>query len=200
MAVMSRAHRRSLHGKAYTVVDIWHAIRVTFGCWLAMLAGLTALGLLLILLLLSDFSPVLWISIWLCGSLLASSLFGWRVWQAQSAGIRLDPESATLSFSADDLENSLHDILSLRRFFDHAHRIQIAIDEIQRLDNDTQRVGQGRSRRRRYRLNLSGDFGSYQLMFSHKQKRDECRALLAQVIRRVKGRGPSFDANIAFSE
>ncbi len=197
---MNRTHRRSVYGKTYTVVDIWHAIRTTFGCWLAMLIGLCLIGTLLVLLLLSDFRPALWVAIWFCGSLIAASVFGWRVWQAQSAGICVDPVSATLSFSADDLENSLHDILSLRRFFDHAHRTQIAIDDIQRLDNDTQRIGQGRNRRRRYGLNLSGDFGSYQLMFSHKQKRDECRALLVQVIRRTKGRAPSFDPNIAFPE
>lgn len=197
---MNPGRRRSVYGKAYTVVDIWHAIRTTFGCWLAMLIGLSLIGALLILLLLSDFRPGLWAGTWFCASQLVASVFGWRVWQAQSAGIRIDPISATLSFSADDLENSLHDILSLRRFFDHAQRIQIAIDDIQRLDNDTQRVGQGRSRRRCYGLNLSGDFGSYQLMFSHKQKRDECRALLVQVIRRAKSRAPSLDANIAFPE
>lgn len=197
---MSRRHRRSVYGKAYTVVDIWHAIRATFGCWLALLISLCLIGTLLILLLLSDFRPALWVGIWCSSSVVAASVFGWRVWQAQSAGIRIDPSSATLSFSADDLENSLNDILSLRRFFDHAQRIQIAVDDIQRLDNDTQRVGQGRSRRRRYGLNLSGDFGSYQLMFSHKQKRDECRALLVQVIQHVKGKAPSLDPNIAFPE
>lgn len=197
---MNRGHRRSVYGKAYTVVDIWHAVRAAFSCWLALLISLCLVGTLLIMLLMSDFRPALWVGIWCCGSLVAASVFGWRVWQAQSPGIRIDPSSATLSFSADDLENSLHDILSLRRFFDHAQRIQIAIDDIQRLDNDTQRVGQGRSHRRRYGLNLSGDFGSYQLMFSHKQKRDECRALLVQVIRRVKGRAPSLDPNIAFPE
>ncbi|MBP64039.1 MAG: hypothetical protein CMJ62_21150 [Planctomycetaceae bacterium] len=197
---MNRTHRRSVYGKTYTVVDIWHAIRTTFGCWLTMLIGFNLIGTVLVLLLLSDFRPALWVGIWFCGSLIAASGFGWRVWQAQSAGIRIDPASGALSFSADDLENSLHDILSLRRFFDHAHRIQIAIDDIQRLDNDTQRIGQGRNRGRRYGLNLSGDFGSCQLMFSHKQKRDECRALLVQVVRRTKGRTPSFDPNIAFPE
>lgn len=197
---MSRRHRRSVYGKAYTVVDIWYAIRATFVCWIVLLIGLGLIGTLMILLLLSDFRPALWVGIWCSSSVVAASVFGWRVWQAQSAGIRIDPSSATLSFSADDLENSLNDILSLRRFFDHAQRIQIAVDDIQRLDNDTQRVGQGRSRRRRYGLNLSGDFGSYQLMFSHKQKRDECRALLVQVIRRVKGKAPSLDPNIAFPE
>lgn len=197
---MNHRHRRSLHGKAYTVVDIWHAIRITAGCWLSMLFSLMLLGGLLIWLLLSDFRPDIWIALCLSGSLLAASLFAWRVWQAQSAGICIDPASTTLSFSADDLENSLHDILSLRRFFDHARRIRVAINDIERLDNDTRRIRQGRNSRRQYGLNLSGDFGSYQLMFSHKQKRDECRALLVQVMRRVKGRAPSRDANIAFPE
>ena len=120
--------------------------------------------------------------------------------EVSDTGICIDPASTTLSFSADDLENSLHDMLSLRRFFDHARRIRVAINDIERLDNDTQRIRRGKSNRRQYGLNMSGDFGSYQLMFSHKQKRDECRALLVQVMSRVKGRAPSRDANIAFPE
>ncbi|WP_161867536.1 hypothetical protein [Pseudomonas yangonensis] len=197
---MSNRHRRSLHRKAYMIVDIWHAIRVTAACWLSMFFSLLLSGGLLIWLLLSDFRPEIWVSLCLYGSLFSASLFAWRVWKAQSAGIRIDPVSNTLTFSADDLENSLHDILSLRRFFDHARRIRVAINDIERLDNDTQRIRRGKSNRRQYGLNLSGDFGSYQLMFSHKQKRDECRALLVQVMSRVKGRAPSRDANIAFPE
>ena len=170
--------RRSFHGKAYQVVDIWHAIMTTGKCWLGLAAAVAlATGVILLLL---------------------ATPFAFKVWHAQSPGIQIDPQQATLSFSADDLENSLHDILSLRRFFDHARRISIALHDIERLDNDTSSTGRGQLRRRRFALNLSGDFGSYQLMFSHKQKRDECRTLINQSMQRIKGRAPSRDPNIAF--
>ncbi|SFP96686.1 DUF3995 domain-containing protein [Pseudomonas borbori] len=195
---MMRKNRRDLYGKTYIVVDIWHALFTTLKCWLWFAAALAIGGGMLLGMLAGDFLPRGWPWFWLFASAVVASLFAWRVWRAQAAGIRIDPRSATLSFSADDLENSLHDILSLRRFFDHARRISVAITDIERLDNDNLRIGRGNFRRKRFALNLSGDFGSYQLMFSHKQKRDECRTLITQMMRHTKGRAPSRDANIAF--
>lgn len=190
--------RRSFHGKAYQVVDIWHAIMTTGKCWLGLAAAVALATGVILLLLAGDQLPSSWPVFLLFASLLLATPFAFKVWHAQSPGIQIDPQQATLSFSADDLENSLHDILSLRRFFDHARRISIALHDIERLDNDTSSTGRGQLRRRRFALNLSGDFGSYQLMFSHKQKRDECRTLINQSMQRIKGRAPSRDPNIAF--
>lgn len=194
---MSRA-RRSLHGKSYRIVDIWHAVTTTGKCWLGLTAAIAVGGGLLLAMLFSEQLPSSWPVFWSVLCFLLATPFGLTVWRCQSAGILLDPQQGTLSFSADDLENSLHDILSMRRFFDHARRISISLNDIERLDNDTFSSGQGQFRKRRFALNLSGDFGSYQLMFSHKQKRDECRALLAQVLRRTNGAAPSRDSNISF--
>lgn len=194
---MNRAHR-SLHGKSYQVVDIWHAVTTTGKCWLGLTAAIAVGGGLLLALLFGEQLPSSWPGFWFMLCLLLATPFSLRVWRSQSTGILLDPQQGTISFSADDLENSLHDILSLRRFFDHARRINIALHDIERLDNDTFSSGQGQFRKRRFALNLSGDFGSYQLMFSHKQKRDECRTLLTQVLRGTKGTAPSRDSNISF--
>ena len=195
---MNQRRGSSPFGKTYRVVDIWHALRTTLACWFSMWLALTLCGGLLIWLLLSGLLPALWFWGWLLICVLPASLFAWHVWHAQSAGILIDPQRATLAFSADDLENNLHDIISLRRFFDHAKRLEIAIADIERLDNDNIRTGKGRGRRRQFALNLSGDFGSYQLMFSHKQKRDECRTLITQVMQRIRGKAPVRDTNIAF--
>lgn len=193
-----RKTQRSLQGKSYQVVDIWHAVTTTSKCWVGLAAGIAIGGGLILVLLLGEKLPPSWPGFWVMFCLLLAAPFGLKVWRSQSAGILLDPKRGTLSFSADDLENSLHDILSFRRFFDHARRIDVALHDIERLDNDTFRSGRGPFRKRRFGLNLSGDFGSYQLMFSHKQKRDECRALLTQVLRRTKGIAPSRDSNISF--
>jgi hypothetical protein len=193
-----RKNSPGLHGKAYTVVDIWHALLTTGKCWLGLCAALSIIGGILLFLLAGDFLSGQWFFAWLFLSVLLSVPFGLNVWRAQAAGICIDPRSATLSFSADDLENSLHDILTLRRFFDHARRMSVSIADIDRLDNDTFSDGQGARRRKRFALNLTGNFGSCQLMFSHKQKRDECRTLLTRVMNHVNGGAPSRDANIAF--
>lgn len=190
--------RRPLQGKAYRVVDIWHAVLTTGKCWLAFAGAMAVGGGVLLALLVGERLPSAWPTFWLFACLMLATPFALKVWRAQAAGIQIDPSSATLSFSADDLENSLHDILTLRRFFDHGRRISVALHDIERLDNDTFRSGSGQFRRRRFALNLSGDFGSYQLMFSHKQKRDECRTLISQALRHLKGRAPSRDSNIAF--
>ena len=104
---------------------------------------------MILLLLAGDHLPSSWPVFLLFASLLLATPFAFKVWHAQSPGIQIDPQQATLSFSADDLENSLHDILSLRRFFDHARRISIALHDIERLDNDTSSTGRGQLRRDR---------------------------------------------------
>lgn len=194
---MSRV-RRFTHDHHYQVVDVWHAVTTTAKCWLILAGGMATVGGILLVLIAGDHLPTSWPI--LCG-LLCMGLampFGLRVWRSQSEGILLDLHQGTLSFSADDLENSLSDILSQKRFFDHGRRISIALCDIESLDNDTFSSGHGNLRRRRFALNLSGDFGSCQLMFSHKQKRDECRTRLIQALRRIRGAAPSRDNNIAF--
>jgi hypothetical protein len=193
-----RSIERDIYGREYRVVDIWHALLTTGKCWLGFYVALATIGGMLLFLLVGDFLPRAWLVAWLFLSALLSTPFAFKVWRAQSAGICIDPRSAILSFSADDLENSLHDILTLRRFFDHARRMSVSIADIDRLDNDTFSEGQGALRRKCFALNLTGDFGSCQLMFSHKQKRDECRTLLTRVMNHVNGGAPSRDANIAF--
>lgn len=190
--------QRDFYGKAFVIVDIWHVLRTVGRCWISLGFTLALIGIGLLWLLAGDFLPAGWPWWWAGMSLLLSMPFAWKVWRAQSAGIHIDPRSSTLSFSADDLETSLHGVLTLQRFFDHARRISLSIADIDRLDNDNVWIGSGRYRRRGFALNLSGDFGSYQLMFSHKQKRDECRALLTRVMRHMRGKAPAHDSNIAF--
>jgi len=193
-----RSDRRDLYGKAFVIVDIWHVLRTVGSCWISLSFALALIGIALLWLLAGDFLPPGWPWWWAGMSLVLAMPFAWKVWHAQAAGIHIDPRSATLSFSADDLETSLHGVLTFQRFFDHARRISVAIADIDRLDNDNIWFGKGASRRRGFALNLTGDFGSYQLMFSHKQKRDECRTLITRVMLQQRGKAPARDSNIAF--
>lgn len=188
---------QNIFGKSYQVVDVWHALIITAQCWFFLGLSIAIGGWIFIGLLAGEFLPSQWVAFWFFASLVFALPFGFKVWNAQSAGIYIDPSNAIISFSADDLENSLHEIITLQRFFGHAQRISIAIADIARLDNDNFKTGRGIFNRRCFGLNISGDFGSYQLMFSHKQKRDECRTLLTQVMNRVNGK-LSKDHNIAF--
>lgn len=105
-------------------------------------------------------------------------------------GIVLHAGQGTVSWPASDIENSLIDIITFKRFRKHLRREVVPLNQIIDIRNDTI----GRSSDDRYRLNVSGHFGSRQLEFSNKQKRDECRMRLIAKLKEL-GRGASRDAN-----
>lgn len=61
--------------------------------------------------------------------------------------------------------------------------------------------GQGKTQTKehvKWLLNISGDFGSQQLEFHSKQKRDECRAMLSSAKKKMGSSFTSSDMNLDF--
>jgi hypothetical protein len=130
------------------------------------------------------------------------SKFTLSIWNSYSLGIIADVESDSFSFPASDVENSIIDILTLKKFKDMAKRNSYPITQIRALNNETKRWttksknAEGRMVSKNHivwMLNVSGDFGSQQFQFSSKQKRDECRSMLFTATRKLgnKSRGSS---------
>jgi hypothetical protein len=113
--------------------------------------------------------------IFFIGILLAwmiSAKFILNVWLTYHEGIVIDAESSELSFPANDVENRVIDILTLKQFFDHGRRETVRLASVESVMNET------RARRGHYAVNISGSFGSRQFSFDSKQKRDEFRAAI----------------------
>ncbi len=124
---------------------------------------------------------ILALSVVLALSLLAALV----VFINYSRGVVITADS--LSFPASDVENSLLALLLGKSLWGHLFRARLPLAEVEHLAND----GHGT----RWRLNLSGIFGSRQIEFSSKQKRDECRAALMRYLRAAQA-----DANLDFSD
>jgi hypothetical protein len=154
-----------------SIADIWLALKTTatvFG-QITVVAGaiLAAASLLFTGGVASGFLlfgiPVVWV---------LSAKFIFKVWLTYHEGIVIDADNAELSFPATDVENSVLDILTLKRFFDNARRETVRLASVESVMNET------RARRGHYEVNVSGSFGSRQFVFDSKQKRDEFRAAL----------------------
>ena len=70
--------RRSFHGKAYQVVDIWHAIMTTGKCWLGLAAAVALATGVILLLLAGDHLPSSWPVFLLFASLLLATPFAFK--------------------------------------------------------------------------------------------------------------------------
>ncbi len=153
------------------IADVWLALRVT-----AMVFGqVTIVGVVLLVLVPFIFANHLDPGVALMGIPLVwllSSWFIFRVWMTYQAGIVIDAENSELSFPANDVENSVIDIITLKRFFDQGRRETVRLASIESVMNET------RARRGHYAVNVSGSFGSRQFSFDSKQKRDEFRAAI----------------------
>lgn len=115
-----------------------------------------------------------------------------RLLWAYGAGIVIDMTKKTVSWPASD-EDGFPDIITGKRLVNHLHRETVGLGDIMDLRNDIDLTAD-----RRAKLNVSGSFGSRQLEFSSKQKRDECRTRLVEAIRRAGGRATQ-DFNTDFN-
>lgn len=81
----------------------------------------------------------------------------------------------TISFPAAEVPNTFLQALTLRPYVGHLFRESLQLRDIQQMNNDTTM----RAKQQLWALTISGkNFGSRQLLFTSKQKRDECRATL----------------------
>lgn len=178
----------------YTIKDVWYAIYISIGVIISIISNAISLVFILNIIFRLITLQLAFIIV------LAAGVFGiyagWKTWKAHQAGIIIDLSKGILSFTAEDIENTFWEIIISKQFFNHWQRINLPLNEILRIDNDTLKIGKGKSMVKRYGLNISGIFGSQQIVFTSKQKRDECRALLAYVLKEIRNGNVKFDFNL----
>ncbi|SFV70674.1 hypothetical protein MNB_SV-3-1246 [hydrothermal vent metagenome] len=193
--------------------DIWLALEVVFS-FIVFLLFVSFLGNVIIYFLiqnneiksleLGSFIYTLYI---FGGLLIIFSKFILNMWNSYSKGIEVDIETKTFSFPKSDVENSMMDIFTLKAFRDMSKRDSLNLMDIEALNNETKRWStkhkdsNGKSVTKKhvqYLLNISGEFGSRQLVFSAKQKRDECRAMLNNAVKKLGTKISSSDMNLDF--
>lgn len=188
--------------------DTWLALNKTFGLiavivfWNIILVGIYTL-------LFTEDNPFL---MGIVGGIIYSPLllllfskFIYGVWNAYNLGIIVSFEDKTFSFPASDVENNVIDIITFKQFRDLSKREILNLAEIEALANETKRWttsntnSKGKKTTKKhvsFLLNVSGDFGSRQLEFDSKQKRDECRAMLNNAKKKLNLKHGSSDANL----
>lgn len=121
----------------------------------------------------------------------------------------IDNEAGTFTFPRSDIENRIFHILLLAPYWNLMRTRTVSLSDIENIYLDTQRWTSkrqklfvptnkdGSSSRHgstvnkkhiRYTLNITGSFGSANLQFLSRQKRDELRNALQQSIKNASGR------------
>ena len=150
------------------IADIHLALKTTS----VVLIEISAFGALLGFLANASFGMLHgeWVVLGVVVAWLLFSPFIFRVWFTYHDGIIVDVGNDRLSSPASDVESSLLEIITFRRFFNHGRTESLHLSSVEAAMNETQ------TSKGRYAINLAGSFGSRQLAFDSKQKRDEFRA------------------------
>jgi hypothetical protein len=120
------------------------------------------------------------------------ALFYMKVFFTYSKGYVVDKTKKEFRFPATDVENTIFEIFTLKQLRDYGRRKKVPIDEITDIYLDTKKVRKYNASTKRYRnetiytLNIVGTYGSDNLPFSSRQKRDEVRGILVKAARDLK--------------
>jgi len=193
----------------YTVSDIWMALKLSssnFFSWMFILWGI----LFGIKLLLSDgslepiFSTIasyyFYFSVVLTPVILIQSVF---IYLANRRYI-VDLNTGMVTFPRSDMENSILAIILLFPYWNLMRTLTIHASDIENLYLDTKRwstksknsKGKTKSKRHvRYTINIAGTFGSANLQFLNRQKRDEVRNAIQQCVKQISGK--NIDRKVA---
>ena len=120
------------------------------------------------------------------------ALFYMKVFFTFSKGYVIDKTKREFRFPATDVENTIFEIFTLKQLRDYAKRKRIPIEEITDIYLDTKKVRKYNTSTKRYRnetiytLNIVGTYGSDNLPFSSRQKRDEVRGILVKAAKDLK--------------
>lgn len=119
-----------------------------------------------------------------------------RVWRVHQPAVIFEfGKSGRVSFCAQDMENSVFDYLFFRKFRNSWQRKTVSVSDIYRIDNEIFHVGT-KHKKKYFSINISGKFGSQKIVFSNKQKRDECRALFSVAIKKY-AKDARMDSNLS---
>lgn len=174
--------------KTYQIYDVWMALRKA-GANLLILGVIASFFCYLFDLL--QFLPVILLVI------LIQSVIIYRA----NHLYKIDQVTQTFTFPSSDLENSILAIVLMQPYWNLMRRKKISLSTIENLYLDTQRwstkqqvvtgaTSKGKTkfkqttkRHVRYCLNVAGAFGSANLDFLSRQKRDEVRNALQQSVK-----------------
>lgn len=118
------------------------------------------------------------------------------VWRAHYPSVIFDMGKVGLiSFCAQDVENSVLDYILFRKTRNSWKRRTLLVSDVYRVDNEVFQT-RGKNKVKFYSINISGKFGSQKIVFSNKQKRDECRALFSLAIKKY-AKDARMDSNLS---
>ena len=118
------------------------------------------------------------------------------VWRAHHPAVIFEMgKIGTLNFCAQDVENSVLDYMLFRKTRNSWKRRTLLVSDIYRVDNEVFQT-RGKNKVKFYSINISGKFGSQKIVFSNKQKRDECRALFSVAIKKY-AKDARMDSNLS---
>lgn len=119
----------------------------------------------------------------------------------------INNSEGTFTFPRSDIENSISDIVLVAPYWNLLRTKTVPLVDIENLYLDTKRfttnklfvpnnkdgsrskrAGAGKKKHVRYTLNVTGSFGSANLQFLDRQKRDELRNALSQSVKQATGR------------
>jgi hypothetical protein len=181
----------------YIVKDVWLTIKVLSQMFITILFFF-AIFLLLFYFGLSQFGVVdvdqkiQYSTIFSAILDLILVIFYIRTFLTFNQGYVIDVDKGVFLFPATDVENKILDIFTLKRLRDYARTKQVSLSEITDIYIDTKKIKKYNPETKRYRqepiytLNIVGTFGSHNLEFSSRQKRDEVRGILVKAARDKK--------------
>lgn len=118
------------------------------------------------------------------------------VWRAHQPAVIFEiGKAGTVNFCAQDIENSVWDYFFFRKTRNSWKRRTLLLADIYRIDNEVFQTT-GKNKVKFYSINISGKFGSQKIVFSNKQKRDECRALFSVAIKKY-AKDARMDSNLS---
>lgn len=128
-------------------------------------------------------------------ALVCASKYLGHFFAARYVGIVIDEEQNLLSLPGSELDNSIWDMLTLKAERNQAKRDSLELTAVEGVFCQSRRYSvkkkdsEGRSKtvqKVKYGLNITGTFGSRNLEFSSKQKRDEARSAILTCTKNVK--------------
>ncbi|HAW93168.1 MULTISPECIES: hypothetical protein [unclassified Arsukibacterium] len=179
--------------QVYDITDVWMALK---------LAGKNVFWGLIVILPLCYIFERLHILPYLAAILFAQSIL---IYIANSRYV-IDPVKQVFIFPRSDMENSVFSIITLQPYWNLMRRKTVPLSDIENIYLDTKRWStsesvvtgndaKGRTKFKKvnkkhvlFRLNVTGSFGSANLPFLSRQKRDEVRNALEQSIKKASGR------------
>lgn len=174
-------------GQTIQIRDVWLALKTSLGILFASAVIAVIAGFMVSVFDVPQFVTIIIGAIFFIPGL----IFTIRVWNSYNQGIIVSSKYDKINIPASDVENTFLDIISLKRLRDLANRIEFSISEIDKVWVDrqkrtvtyTDRSGKKPKTKTKtivvYTVNIAGPFGSQNIEYTSRQKRDEFRSAIS---------------------